>query len=1200
MSLLVYLILLADPFSARTTVSSSSLVAFTVNTPLRFDTLAHDSVDFIRFNGVPVTNEVGWPEVPSLLFFVALPDSVEPEVSWAFHGMIEGEGLPVYPAPLDSVVNTRTPAVEEYFRQDSTAYTSDEWWPEEPVTVLDEMRLFDQRLLVIQVLPAAFRASTNTLRTYGGFSVAVNFDSTEAEQNQLGLGPFQPLVVGSSIVGYHPLEQSLAPLPRVYRDFDLVTGPTRVPGYVILVATGLDGEWIDDLAEHRVERDRMDVAIVTTEEVMDEFGGNETALTDDIIREFTDAMWQWGNGSRRPSYLLLVGDHEDAAFCEEDWFLPTHLFYVPPEEQGYANDNWYAYFNAPGEDVAFPDMMVGRLSVKGADTLEVMIGNLIEMDQPIETAPLVDRSRRITRLTGTGDEDENTHIQSYQNWGPSLEWTDGFCEWLGYEYVHHYCGDGRDWTSQDSSHISSLEWVASCDEVFSEGAGVIFYSNHGDYHMFSAGLEWDTLYCGQNKGAPDSTFNCLAADDVEPDQYHQPPFVLMLCCSAGTFNHTDAQHPRTQWPELCISSCGETTSYDFRTDCLAEAVLKNTDCPVAGVFCGSLSSQTDCYPVYGSGILESIYTYGQSRLGEAIASARLREASSFGLPGSYNKELGQFNLLGDPALDIGDRAKYPDCCDLVVYPEALVVDEYAWIDHHHCTTHISAEVRNNGGAASGAFDLRFTVSSGEESDVVAVECAGLAPGESQEVGLDWTDSWFEPSIELTLEAVADPAEECDDIWRPNNTATQVVTIFDDYPFQEGWPAKPAGVVVCTPILVNIDGDVAREVVTLSGTLLEAWDSNGSRLWRSDIPLTDIMAADLDGDHQTEFIGRSSTGVAVLNNNGECLWQESVEADVMAAADLAAEEGIELVLGEGPTLSLYYWDAVNEELDLLDSQTWSFDFNPTAQSLCCAHLNDDGYSEAVYYCNYGGSGLFDPSYYSINVYDWEADTTLSERSYGPLQGYTPPNSTLCAGLLDEEVSVGFPLGTYNPDTEYPAQLLDPLSSATPTDCEPGNSEASHAIHGLFADWSSIIPGLDTFIVPAENQCLAWRLDGSPVISWPSDFQGSVYVTPPALGDLDDDHVVDVLASTWYNDNGVVYCLNSGASAPITLDFPYTLPFGVFVTSGFSIADIDGDAVPEIVFGTSDGLLHCWEVGECTAGYAPWPQTRHDASRDGALE
>ncbi len=66
------------------------------------------------------------------------------------------------------------------------------------------------------------------------------------------------------------------------------------------------------------------------------------------------------------------------------------------------------------------------------------------------------------------------------------------------------------------------------------------------------------------------------------------------------------------------------------------------------------------------------------------------------------------------------------------------------------------------------------------------------------------------------------------------------------------------------------------------------------------------------------------------------------------------------------------------------------------------------------------------------------------------------------------------------------------------------------------------------------------------------------------------------------------------------FSYIHPDGITSFGGFSIADIDRDDTIEIVFGTSDGKLHCWELGTCATGYAPWAQFQHDVGRTGVLE
>jgi hypothetical protein len=82
--------------------------------------------------------------------------------------------------------------------------------------------------------------------------------------------------------------------------------------------------------------------------------------------------------------------------------------------------------------------------------------------------------------------------------------------------------------------------------------------------------------------------------------------------------------------------------------------------------------------------------------------------------------------------------------------------------------------------------------------------------------------------------------------------------------------------------------------------------------------------------------------------------------------------------------------------------------------------------------------------------------------------------------------------------------------------------------------------------------------------------------------------------------IVYAFNSVGNPLTTLGFPITLPDGVDALGGFAIGDIDRDSKVEIVFGTSDGYLHCWELGACSIGYAPWTQFKHDNRRSGVLE
>ena len=546
-------------------------------------------------------------------------------------------------------------------------------------------------------------------------------------------------------------------------------------------------------------------------------------------------------------------------------------------------------------------------------------------------------------------------------------------------------------------------------------------------------------------------------------------------------------------------------------------------------------------------------------------------------------------------------------CDLVIYSDDIVPSNYPRETRTGFEEDITVTVRNNGGASSGAFTLRLTIT-GASISVFNIPCAGLQPGEEQEYDFTWDDSWFNPPEELTFVAVADPAEQCDDCWRGNNTGTVIKTLYDIYPSESEWPIEPVGVVQHPPILVNLDEDPELEIVVQSNTYLEAYDSDNTLLWRNaEVDLyyqNSPLAADLDGDGNTEILASTTDyDVVVFNKDGELLYTlELQHYTQIAVSDMDDASGLELVIADQKTLYLYSWNPAGNEFTRIKSITFMLNEFPACKALICSDLNDDGYCETVYYCCYNDEELPGQSFYSLLVYDWCNDTTLSERT----RFDDPPYSIPCAGILGGSAEVGFPLGKYLPGGA-PARLIDPLSSAAPVECETGNVESKMVIFGLFADWSELVPGLDAFIIPAENQCLAWDGYGDPFSeeNWHVYYDTSYTystsgISPPALGNLDGISYADLLLSTRQDDNGLIIGMDYEGNEPQNIDFPFLLPEGVDVSSGFSIADIDRDGKVEIVFGTDDCLLHCWELGTCITGYSPWPQHRHDAGRSGVLE
>jgi hypothetical protein len=1205
-----------------------SRVVFIAQTPLLWESVEHDSLDFIRFTDSPVTDSVGYPELPMITCLIAMPDSVTPELDFAWAGMHERHVDPVYPAPAQVISYEYTPAVVDSFVQDSTAYISASLWPAEMVRVIGEMRICGQRLLKVQLFPARYLASDSTLVTVSSISASLSFDSTEAVWSSTGLGAFQDLMDDSPIVGYHRISRSLTPTPTYFGQVDPYTGPLRMPDYVIICASGLFDqcqEAIDDLAEHRVDLNDFDVALVTTDDILDDFGGpGQLAITDVTIRAFTEHMWNnWTQTpGEKPEYLLLIGDHEESSYSGEPWFLPTHEYlYSSEEDLLIGNDEWYVYFNElQSVDNAMPSMFVGRLSVKNGnehapDTLSVLIQNLIDLEQPITNPPMTDYRRRVLRLAGTGKIYPNDYHQTFGiDNKPLSPWTEAFADWMSYDYVSHYCGDGRWFTDQDLSEMKSSEWVENCLTEFSRGAGVAFYTNHGDLHMFSAGLEWcPWLYefgdtGDQTKGSRDSTFNNYQIEQhlTGTVQDYAAPFELLLCCSAGTFNHTLNQHEnRESHPYFCFDDDSETMPFNFSSDCLAERMLKNTDVPVAGVFCGSQSSCMGCYEWYGKGILEAIYAYGHGRLGDAISSARVQYIDQFiDSNGEGSAILGQFNLLGDPALDISDRVRYPDNCDLSVYGDEITVSQYPEEISTGLNLPLVFRVRNNGAQDSDECNIRITFRNDVNTFTDYIECDPIEPGGFLDVQYTWDCSrWFQPPMDLTISVEADYEEVCDDCWWPNNEASVTVGFNDTYPVLGGWIQLVDEVASTTPVLANIDNDLDLEVIVLVGNTLTAFEEDGGRIWsvfgEGFSSSIQILASDLGNDGKTEFILASDDGIKVVSAEGDVLQTIQLATGVFCIGAMESTQGLELCAALSNTLYLYTWNSQSQSFISNSTKQLGLPNVPIEYSLACADLDNNSYADAVYGCGYAS---FSPPWIGYNalvVYDWEAGGTpfLHTRSE-PGLSVTP-----AAGRLGGEDLVGIPYGIYEYLSDNPALIVEP-DGIIEEECEAGTCDADNLRYGVFADWDPLVPGADTFVLPSEMQALAWGNDGLLLNDWPTgEFSGasiSSPISPTALGNIDNAGYADVLFSTLLDGKCILLAYESSSNPPANSDFPITLPDNVTSYGGFSIADIDRDGVVEMVFGTSDGRLHCWELGTCTSGYAPWPQFQHDEGRTGVLQ
>ncbi len=1189
------------------------------------ETVTVASQAYLRFPSSPGTvpsDSVGWPELPVVRRMVWLPDDSDITLECSANCCEGIECLPVYPVPLDSLVSdsTCTPYIGECFRKDSSAYASTGWYPDTLARLVGEFRLRDLRVGIVDVYPVQYLASEDSLCVWSDIEVALAYDTT-ADWPTCGLGSYDG-IVRDCLVGYRPSGEPWAPVPgSVERPDDLLEGPENVPDYVILVASGLDGWWVDSLAWHRRNLNGFDVAIVRTDSVLSQFGGSALAITSDIIRDFTEAMWDWGSPeTKRPSYLLLVGDHEDPDYSGEDWFLPTAVFEPDTADRGldFGNDSWFVYFDEPRSDsLSVGDMMVGRLPAREPSNLRDMIST-IRSYEAVSTFPAPDSlswRRYITRLQGCPP------IES-ADWQPSAAWTDSIRAWCSYSWDNVYCGDCAAGDAGDHSTMTSDDWDTCLSTYLTRGQQIAFYTDHGIPHCFSAGMDYHSSPpMPAHFGLPDSTFNCWDVDSLPLGAlHHGHPFLICLCCGVGTFDHTVAQHYDDSDPIYCFNDDPNTPPlFDFPDDCLAERFVKNTSGGAIGVFASSGASATGAqYSAIGKGLIDAMLCRGISRVGDAIASMRIESYSTL----LANSGLGRYNLLGDPAVDIGDRVKFRTRCDLVISPLDLETNRYPT---HKVLTSAPAmlrvRVRNVGAVASGSFDVELAVEFGNYDTLLTSVCAGLDPGEESVVSFRWLKpSALYPPFTLALTAEADPEHETPDSWFGNNRGSSTMEVLDMYPNEDGWPILMPGSVCSVPALCDVDGDDSLEIVVQAGrSFLVCAEPEGGIRWISGpFDLTAGMAdlsiccepalGSVCGDASPEVVFFTWSGAFVLSGStGEVLYSRehgdgsssllSVGPRSVVLADLVRETGQEVQRNEIAYVArdtLYVLRVQNGGLVALDREYTPEAFGEgttLAAAWCVAcDLDDDFPDEILVDCAWN-TMMGAEKETSLLVYSYPNGRVVDSETWEDVLDWGMPAVGELAG---QGLVIAQPRGVAD-ESNAPAYVLD-TSLALVDSCEKdAYRNSSHVRVCGMVDWISGSPGLDRITAAPENIAYSWDVDGYMVTH--PNYPWTTGGMPPffALGDLDGDEVPDLLVG---RREGWVDAYDSEGYPLGDFDFPFTLPAGLY--GGFAIADIDGDEKVEVVFGTSDNYLHVWELADCDEGYEPWPQCQQNAARTGILE
>jgi outer membrane protein assembly factor BamB len=395
-----------------------------------------------------------------------------------------------------------------------------------------------------------------------------------------------------------------------------------------------------------------------------------------------------------------------------------------------------------------------------------------------------------------------------------------------------------------------------------------------------------------------------------------------------------------------------------------------------------------------------------------------------------------------------------------------------------------------------------------------------------------------------------------------------------------WAYETTGKIYASPILADLEGDGAVEVIVAASRAQRILCLTGEGALKWDFQLDDGVSdgfqatpsvVDYDGDGKKEVFWLSKGGTAgCLDSQGQLVWRvfvgDHMDYAAPVVADVNGDGRIEVLFG-AESGTLYCLDDVGQVL-------WRHQEAGKMRGIPAVAPLGDGTVMRIYACFGGGvMACFDQD---GNVV-WRFDTpgVKGERW-----------SNVSAGDMDGDGRLEVVAAT----EDFQVIVRDAETGAEEWRWK-GKGKIDQTASFALADFSGT-GGLD--IVTGDYSGHVYRLrDGEAV--WTTQVaqgRGGV-VQGPSVGDVDGDGALEVLVCARSNR---LICLSEDGEE----EWSFPTSAGPLTTP--ALGDIDGDGEVEIVFTCKDKKIRCLSVGGAYNPDAlPWPMMAHDAQlsnhRDG---
>ena len=417
--------------------------------------------------------------------------------------------------------------------------------------------------------------------------------------------------------------------------------------------------------------------------------------------------------------------------------------------------------------------------------------------------------------------------------------------------------------------------------------------------------------------------------------------------------------------------------------------------------------------------------------------------------------------------------------------------------------------------------------------------------------------------------------------------------------QPGWPIT-IGFTGSSPVFENLAGDENLEIVIASnGGKVYIFDAYGNTIpnWPQNYGMGALYASspavgDIDGDDEPEIIIGSwmDHKIWAWNLDGTLVdgnWPITTMGVVMsspALGDIDQDGELEIVIASYYAYkgALY---ALNGDGSNVDG--WPLYFNNFAERTpALGDIDNDGKLEVIISC--------DNTVYAFNGEDATVVDGWPVELYG-----TSSDSAL--GDIDNDGRLEIIIG----DASWGGYVWVFKGDGSVEDGWPidvGNNVFSSPALADFdddGDLEIVIATDQYFQSPIPARMFIFQHNGDVVDNWPVELPGFVQ-SQPIVCDMDADDELEIMIGTRHG--------TGGPPAPNLYAFEYDASlvndawplYGEDLVSTPAVGDIDNDGMLEIAVGsTYDDKVYCWELGGNTYNpdLLPWPMFHHDKFHTG---